>query len=598
MKKLTDKYFFFDLETRSRVDLRKTGAYRYAEDPSTEILMMAYAVGDEPVQLVEGDAEARRVFAEKMADTDRVAVAMNAEFDLAVMGFTDFDRCEDTAAMAAILGYPRALGALATTLGVTEKLPEGKALIQLFSKPSRRKGAPFNDKDTHPEKWSVFVEYAKNDVVAMRDCYRLLEWPPGELEVWRANAKVNARGLPLDVDLAIAAEKVGEENTARMKAEMEQLLGIENAGSVAQLTAALGMPSMDKAAVSERLAAPDLPAHHRRALELRQSTALSSHKKFTAAKTAVCADGRGRGMFVYAAAGTGRFSSRTLQLQNLSREGFPDDLTTECVVEEVKQGFGASQAELRKLVRGMILGPIAVADYAQIEARMTSWLSDDQDALDVFRGGGDIYIATAERMSTATRKYSRQEGKTAVLGLGFGGGANALKNFGAEGSDEELWDIVNSWRKANHRTVRLWKDLWNGLLRGGQVRDNIRVERDGRDRGVVLPSGRTIWYRDIRKHGEEFSYANPERQGGRSKLYSGVVINNVVQGSARCITATAIKNAVNEGLDVIGHVHDEILTTGTDVTKLVEVMERPLPWSEGLPIKASGDVLPYRYRKA
>lgn len=600
-----------DIETRSTLDLRETNVYRYVEDPRFAVLMTAWSVDGAPVQVAEGlPAQVR----ELLADSSVRFVAHNATFERVclsrALGLPEPmspDRWDDTMARAAEFGLPQSLDRLARMLGVTPKDSAGTRLINLFSKPNADGG--FNDAASHPAQWAEFLAYCAQDVATLVEVDALLPgWPTStERAVWLADARINDRGVAIDVPMATAAAAASAANRTGMLAEMAELTGLANPNSVAQLTRWAGLPNLREATVTAALADEATDPMVRRVLELRQETALAASSKFTAALAHVCADGRVRGALRFYGAHTGRWAGRGLQLQNAPRAHLDSDEAVDAAICDLKLALGADQATLKALVRPLLVGPFTVADYAAIEARVIAWLAGEQWALQAFQDGRDIYVATAERLGEG---YDRQQGKVATLSLGFAGSVRALRRMGAQGSDEELRVLVDAWREANPTIVTLWGDLAQAFADGGLAGPHLRVVRKGSTRKLYLPSGRAIMYHNVRwEHyqvedpetgevlrKEGWRYADP-RSPQRIGTYGGRTAENATQAVARDLLAEALVRLADAGLPVVAHVHDEVVLDGLHpVEEIVKIMCEPPAWAQGLPIDAEGFVCK-RYRK-
>lgn len=440
---------YLDTETRSDIDIRKSNVYRYVESPTFSVLMMAYARDDEPVRVETDPDEIKRLFLGWVAAGDKLA-AFNAAFDRVVLsrfsGLPSYHEPEywvDPAVWAAEAGFPRALGNLAKALGTEMKDSAGTALINWFCKPL--KDGSYRQPGDHPEKWADFVSYCATDVEAMRAAMKVLPAPTRtEQELWVTSERINDRGLVIDTELAQAGVEALAENTLAGKEKVSQLLGITNPGSVQQLRAGLAstglvLPNLQAETVEDALARTDLTDVQREALELRQDLAGSASKKFEAALSGVCSDGRIRGAFKFFGASTGRYSGQGPQPHNLPRAtihastidvvdlALEDDISVaeagvladiRAVDEEVDalvETRRTSPRTLKALVRPMFLGPMTVADYSAIEARVIAWLAGESWALEAFTAGRDIYVETARRMGP---EYTRQQGKTACIAEG------------------------------------------------------------------------------------------------------------------------------------------------------------------------------------
>lgn len=596
---------FLDLETYSEVDLKKAGAYAYAEHPSTEILMAGFSIDGKPARVVQGHQDSIDALRSWLVDPDVLKIAHNSQFDRVVLSealgmWLGPEGWTDTAALAAINGLPRSLDQVAKALGAEEKDSAGTRLINIFSKPDR-KGVRTTGED-RPDLWSQFVDYARQDVDTLVDVWnRIPDWPtPQEYQVWLADQRINDRGIKADRPLARWAVRVDSQNQEQMSARARELLGIENPGSVQQFTqglASLGvsLPDLRAETVRGALEYPDLSPEAREALSLRLELSLVASKKYQAVLDQSSQDGRVRGQFLYAGAHTGRWSGRGIQLQNLPRAQLDHP---EAVILDSLLGLGADPEDLKALVRQVLVGPFTVADYAAIEARVLAWVAPEEWAIEAFREGRDIYVETAKRMGGMTR----QQGKTAVLALGYQGGVNSLRHMGAEGSGEQLMFMRDQWRRANQNIVSLWRTTEEAFAQGGQA-GRLRVDVEGNDRHLILPSGRHLTYRRVRRE----KYRTPDGSyetawrfdgaRGRTETYGGRLVENAVQAISRDLLADLLLKMLDSGLDVVGHVHDEVIVQGQDARqKVLEMMEQGPEWAEGLPL--SGEAFTCeRYRK-
>lgn len=606
---------YIDLETRARVNLKKLGVYKYAEDPDCRVLMAAWSTDGESIQIDEGEEAIR----ERLLGLGDVHfIAHNAQFERVLLGvridasLQDPKRWTCTQALAAEYGYPVSLDAASKALGVTEKDSAGSRLIRLFCVPNR--DGSWNDATTHPMEWLDFLSYCETDVGTMIEVHQKLGGWPTEVErkVWIADQRINDRGMRIDTDLCrIAAETVAS-NLETDKEEFTELTGVDNPRSVQQVMAwckevGLDLPNLRAETIQDAIDDPEIDPAHVRVLELRQDLALAAGGKFAAALESLSPDGRMRGCFRFFGAHTGRWSGQRVQPQNLPRATVDDP---EAAILDLKMGLGATPHTLKALVRSMFIGPLTVVDYASIEARVVAWLANEEWALAAFREGRDIYVETAARMSTPSTQLTRFQGKVAVLALGYNGGVNSLRAMGAEGDNDTLQRLVNVWRRANPRIVKLWGRMQDAVDAGGKVGPHIKITRRGDSMKMHLPSGRAISYhgvrwerfvvkdpttgRKIRKEG--YRYNDPKRGGARIGTYGGRLVENATQAVARDVLAEALVRLDEAGYPVVGHVHDEVIVESTDLDEVTRLMVQSPRWGRGLPIDGEG-YLADRYRK-
>ena len=483
-----------DIETFSDVDIKKAGLYKYAQSPAFEVLLIAWAVNDGPIQILDrtvrpgenGSSTEWRNYGDFLAlwQTDNVVWhAYNAAFEHTCLnewarrhGFPERPisdwRC--TMAHGLYCGYTAGLGITGEAMGLPQdkrKLGIGAALIRRFCVPQKEKARPLIDGmlgeestlqkvrrviAAEPEKWNLFKEYCRQDVETERTIERRLrKWPMPEREqrIWELTCEANAGGVGVDTELVDSALAIGEAEQARVIAEAKALSGLENPKSVQQLMKWLNteldeeITELRKQTVVGLLQSGVDSDKAARMLELRQQMSKTSTKKYDALAAAVCGDGRVRGMlFYYGANRTGRWAGRIVQPQNLpqnhlSNLGYARQLVKARDAELLALNYGSIPDALSQLIRtAFIPRPgkrFAVADYSAIEARVVAWLAGEQWVLDAFRAGKDIYCATASQMfGVPVEKHGqnselRQRGKVAVLALGYGGGESALTAMGA-----------------------------------------------------------------------------------------------------------------------------------------------------------------------
>lgn len=613
---------YVDIETYATVDLKVVGAYRYVQDPEFDILMGAFAYDDDPVAVLTGDAF--HELKKDLLDPRLLKVAHNAAFERICFSqeynggrYLDPRAFKDTMALAGVHGYPQKLEKLAPALGVSPKDTAGTALINFWCKPDRN-GNRRRPED-HPEKWLDFVMYCEQDVTTLREVEQVLPDFPTEMErrIFLADQRINDHGMKVDVPMARKAVQVARANAALQIREIQDITGIDNPNSNPQMLkwlqgSGLAVSNLQAETVSNLLEG-DLSNEQRRVLELRQELALVASKKFQAALAGVCRDGRLRGQFRYFGAHTGRWTGRGIQPQNLPREGFKSDLPkaspepehharaehlVDSAILDLMLGLGADALTLKRLVRPLFVGPFSVVDYAAIEARAIAWEADEGWALEAFRAGRDIYVETANRMSTPGNKLDRSQGKVAVLALGYNGAVDSLRAMGASGTDRALKRLVYQWRRANPKIVQLWADLDEAFYRGGQAGPHLYVEKRDDDRLLWLPSGRAITY-----HHVKFQFGNRGRRatfwspgGYRTDTYGGRLAENATQAIARDLLGEALVRLLESGYDVAGHVHDEVLAEHDNHEEIGRIMTQVPEWAGGFPIDGAGFVAK-RYRK-
>lgn len=635
-----------DIETYSRVDLKKNTVYRYVEDEAWMILICSWCIGQGEIHTAYGHEEISGI--PGLFDPSVKKIAHNSDFErinfsalkgLPVGTYIDPEEYIDTAVLASLWGYPRSLKGFCKVVGGEAKDEAGGRLINMFSRPNREGGRTLPEE--RPGDWDAYVEYNRQDVISMRDnIYRLGKGFPSaeEYEAWITATRINDRGIKIDTALAGAAHRQYEANKKRDLARVKEITGLVNPNSVQQFKGWLAdqgfeMESIDKAHVAELLERDDLPDEVREAVERKQLAALSAATKYVIAQGSTNSDGRLRGTIKYSNANTGRMTGVTLSPHNLPRDHFTDaegehDTEAEqAAIDKLLAGVYVGSEDLKKLVRPLLMGPFIVSDYSAIEARLTAWVAGEDSVLESFRNGEDIYVATAERMGGAKAGFDRQRGKSATLGCGFGGGAGALLNLGGakiypKGTpDDVIWEgltsLVETWRVAHPHIVSWWKQVHTAFDKGGPASRRIPVDVEivGNDRYVWLPSGRALVYHNCRRE-----YVQPKDRNGKPLPYrrrawvcDAVVgngtqrrivggptqVENIIQAIGRDLLTHALVNVERAGFRTVTHVHDEIVTEttgGLTVERLSSLMCDLPDWAEGLPVEAAGYTT-QRYRK-
>lgn len=485
------KVMGIDIETYSSAPLPKCGVYRYTDSPDFEILLFSYAFDDEPVATVDlacGEQLPKEVLS-ALENPKIIKAAWNAQFERVCLSrhlgrWLDPHQWHCTAVMSAYLTMPARLADAAVALKLTQqKMEEGKELICYFSVPCKptkaNGGGTRNMPGNAPDKWAVYKKYNAQDVETERDARKKLEQfpvPEQEWELYALDQTINDRGVRIDKALVKSAIAVDSEFSARAYQQAQQITGLDNPGSVAQLKAWLAdqdvpMESLAKKLVKEKAAETDGVVSE--LLNLRLELSKTSVKKYEAMARSVCRDGRVRGTLqFYGANRTGRWSGRLVQLQNVPQNHLPDlDQAREIVkrgdTETVEMLYGNVPNTLSELIRTAFIPKegcrFIVADFSAIEARVLAWLAGEEWVLEEFRGAGKIYEETASRMyhipkETIAKGHPnyeyRQKGKQATLSC-IAEGQLVLTDHGLipierVTLDDRVWDGV-SW--VNHDGV-------------------------------------------------------------------------------------------------------------------------------------------------
>lgn len=654
------RHLSIDIETRSSEDIGKVGLYKYAQSDDFSILLFAYKADGEPVEVINM-AQGEQIPGEillALSDPKVIKHAYNAAFEwycLNRAGYaTPLAQWRCTMAHSLYCGYPAGLDATGKAIGLPQdkqKLSVGKALIRYFCvpcKPTKRNGGRTWNLPQHaPEKWELFKEYNRQDVVTEYEILqrlKLFPMPEDEERLWRMTTEMNTLGVRVDAALIEGALTIHEQSAQDLTDEAVRITGLANPNSTAQLKAWLEetmfdwygtdirLESLRKEDVSNLLGIEDLPAEVRRVLEIRQQLGKTSIKKYVVMQAAKGGDDRVRGLTQYYGANrTGRWAGRMVQMQNLPRNYLKtlDDarnLVKKKNYDGVRMLYGNVPDTLSQLIRTAFIPSeghkFVVADFSAIEARVIAWLAGEQWVNEVFATHGKIYEATAsqmfhvpiEKIVKGNPEYSlRQKGKVATLALGYQGGVNALVSMGALNMgipEEELPDIVQRWRQANRRICDLWYAVEQAALTAMQTAQPqaihgliFALEGDivyGQCfLTVQLPSGRKLYYPKPFLQENQFGkmavhYHTVGQQSKKwevTSTYGGKMTENIVQAVARDCLAETLKKIEDRGLQVVFHVHDEVIIDAPmDVTveEICSIMAEPISWAPGLILRGAG----------
>ena len=630
---------WIDFETRSHCDLKKHGVYNYAQDITTEVLCMSYAFDDEDVQTWTPD----QPFPERVRNHKGLIYAHNAAFERLIFWYVlqinfELEQFYCTATQARANCAPGSLEDVGRFAGASMKKDyRGAQLIRALCVP------PFKE---DVALMAEMVQYCEQDVRAMRAVSKSLRpLSNEELEDYHVNERINDRGVLVDVPLAHAAiayaatelediqstvravtngaitsvrsPKMREWVKERLSSEHLKLMEVED-----------GKYSIDKRVRANLLATDDLPPDVAEVIQCADDLWASSVAKFSRLKDlADVEDRRVRGAFVFAGgSATGRASSYGAQVHNFTRKCArdPESVRDAMVLgHSIVPQFGKRVTDVLKgMLRPAIIPAkgkaLVVADWAQIEARMTPWLSGrGDDVLDVFRSGRDIYVREAAAMykipESEVTPDQRQIGKVAILACGFGGGLGAFsamgRAYGLSMSESDAQRTVDAWRRANQWAVRYWQELETGYMiamrnKGREiVAGRVTYLYDGQHLWYALPSGRILCYPFAKIEEDGISYAKAAwkpaadaSEWPRARLWRGLACENITQACANDV----LRHALRQLDDVVLHIHDEIVIE-TDQPEKVEdelkkVMCTPPPWAQGLPLDAEISIMT-RYGK-
>ena len=648
-----------DIETYSSEDISKTGLYKYAQSTDFEILLFAYSINGSDVEIIDftqGETLPLEII-KMLNDGETELRAYNAAFEwycLNQAGYTtNLDQWKCTMIHAYYAGFPGGLEKVGKAMSFKDdkkKSTTGKALIKFFSMPcaptKRNSGRTRNLPHHEPEKWQLYKEYNKQDVVAemaILEKLQSVKLPKFEWDLWHNDVRMNAAGIKLDNELVESALYVSDTWNNQLIDEARNITGLENPNSTAQLQNwlkdnGLETENLQKETVKNLINETD--GKIKRVLEIRQELSKTSTKKYVAMKNALCEDGRVRGLLqFYGANRTGRWAGRLVQVQNLPRNYLSDLDEARNMVKRkdllsMDVLYDNIPDTLSQLIRTAFVPEVGkkfvIADFSAIEARVIAWLAREHWRLDVFKTHGKIYEASASQMfgvdiSTIAKGkenyHLRQKGKIAELALGYQGSSGALIAMGAINmglTEEELPEIVRMWRNSNKRIVDLWYAVGNAAAEVVQNGSKLSVNgvvfsREGDlAKGldfltITLPSGRKLHYvspgtRENSWGATVITYKAPNQVSGKwetTETYGGKLVENIVQAIARDCLATSILKLTDKGYKIVMHIHDEVVIEApinVTVDEICNIMGEELKWAKGLILRADGFETSY-YKK-
>lgn len=645
-----------DFETCSTADLRRTGAVKYALDPTTRVLCMAWAFDNEPVRLWNPDDQTTP-FPQRVIDhvaAGGIVRGWNVRFELAVWNYClhpkflftlpmlSIDQLRDTMAQAAYWGLPMKLedAGPAAGLGIVKDTAGHKLMLQMCRPRGIDPfGKPIFWHETDPTKLERLGDYCKQDVEVERALADALPpLPAREQNIWEIDARINARGVRVDLPLVSRMQRVVANATAHLNKTFSDLTGgyvkkTTDAKRLLDFLRAAGYPhdNLKKDTVKARLADPACEGLERELLMLRREAAKASTAKLNAFENAAV-HSRVYGMLQhYGATRTGRWAGRLVQLQNLPRGSIKNvagavklilSSNGQAPIEDMEALFGDGALGIVASCLRACLVPspghlLLSCDLSQIEARVVAWLAGQDDILKVFASGQDVYVYTAAAIGST----DRQLGKVCVLGLGFGMGPNKFietaKTYGITLGAAQAEDIVKSWRAANSRIAQFWwdcdaaaRDIIGGKFKTVRV-GRVVFGRRGNAMSIRLPSGRELVYRGVRldydpQTGRDtITYRGVNqytKKWGDVRTYGGKLVENIVQATARDVMADAMVELEGEGLELLLSIHDEAIAEAPagvareHYQKMQRAMSRAPTWAPGLPVAAEGWVGD-RYKK-
>ena len=637
---------FWDIETRSSVNLEVAGAWRYSADSTTEVMVVGFAVDDGDPQIwVPGRQAIPEPFITAAADPSWLIVAHHHQFERALaariltprFGWPEvpLERQVCTMTMALASALPGGLDAAAAALGIPlQKDREGHKVMRRMSRPlPRRKRDPEDCVrwyEPTASELKIFHGYCKRDVALERMVFRALPLlPSSEQALFVLDAVINERGFHVDVDLAKAARAIANAERIAINAKIATLTGneITSVDQVARIVAFVRrhghlISSLGKRSVSDVLA-QEPGGTVQRLLELRREGARASVRKLDSLLASVDDDGRLRGTLKFYGSSTGRWSGRGYQPQNLKKVETTDiDAAVDAIlagdIDRIRE-LGAPLTIAGDVSRSIVCAPaqhvLIGSDFSAIESRVLAWLAGETWKLDTYRQydkTGDPVLEpycvgaskVLKRAVTPDDKAGRDLGKVFDLAFGFGGGLGAWRKFDPSDtySDAEVENFKREWRWAHRATAEFWKDLRRAALQAvhtGQRTEcgKLSFAMQNGTLLMTLPSGRSIAYPKARigpgkLEGTREIYFKDNAKGAWTdcSTWYGLLVENAVQAVARDLLAAALVRLENANFRPVLHIHDEVICEVPEGSGNTEDFLRLLTvlpdWAEGLPVAA------------
>lgn len=626
-----------DIETYSDYNLSDVGVYKYVDSPNFKILLFAYAINDGDVQVVdlEHGEDIPKDIEIMLFNPEIVKSAFNAQFERVCLNKhfkEDTVNWECTMIKAWSCGINGGLASVGDAIGLSEdnqKMKEGKALINKYCTLNGNKNNDFSD-------WEVFKEYCKRDVEVEQNVRKKLEkfkTLDKEIDLYKLDQEINDNGIRLDLDMVKNAIKIDNDLAERSQKRYKEITGLENPNSLKDIKEFIKLrtgktvksitKSNNKELQEEFKDFPEVVE----VLQIRQLLSKTSTAKYKMMEEVAMKDHRSRGNIqFYGAQRTGRWAGRLIQVHNLPQNHISDLDTARKIVKYGDYDLLAMTYDnppdiLSQCLRTAIVPEkgfkFIVSDFSAIEARVIAWFADEDWRLEAFRNGQDIYCTSASQMfGVPVEKHGvnsnlRQKGKVAELACGYQGGMGALKSMGGTAmglSDDEMKDIVVSWRKASPNIVNFWKEAELSVKEAIENTTSV-VFANGKLRtfyqsGILwieLPSGRRLAYARprIEPHekwqGEQIVFFDRNSAGTdwiKRVTYGGMLVENIVQATARDCLAHSMLRLKEEGYKIVMHVHDEVVIEieeeKEELQRVTDIMSEEIEWAIGLPLTADG----------
>jgi DNA polymerase len=639
-----------DFETKSDVDLKKSGAYVYAMHPSTDVLLASYALNDDPVNLWDATiSDIPEDLHGMLNDPDIIILAANAQFERLILkhvleyDYLSYERFRCTLVLSSALSFT---GGLARVLAQAEvpytKQADGQSLINLFCKP------PHASPIEKPEQWERFKTYCIDDTVVSRALFHVLikHRPHVDWEDYWLDQKINDAGVPIDQALIKRASQLSKMVKEALHLDLSVRTLLDNPNSRNQFLSYLGSQGINVDNVQKDtmkgLLNTDIDELVKDVIRDRMWLSRSSLAKWDAFDR-VQVDGHISGMFQFlGAARTGRYAGRLVQLQNLPRPVIPNPIkSAEMLLTMPLKDFELVHPDTLGALSSMLRAAIysgedrrwVVADLGSIEGRVGGWLTGCDEVNHVFKQGLDQYVEFARHIFKVKREdvtpFQRFVSKPAVLGCQYRLGPKGLQEYaqtmGVDMTRKEARRNVDTFRELYPEIPQFWADIDEMIaccVNSGTPYTAYRcsISRTSQFLRIELPSGRALHYQHPKMEVRKIKYETDEGQieyfekecftfmGNldqhwfRISAHAGGILENIAQAIARDVLQVGLRRAHQAGLDIRIHVHDEIATLAnsgdseSELKLLIDCMTNPIPWAGGLLLAADG-YTSTRYKK-
>lgn len=659
-------FFDIDFETKSELDITVVGAHKYAMHPSTEILIMGYSFNE--VDVYDYD-----IYFSKSKQLDKITSrvekklrqgyklrAFNSMFEYLIwkyvgvrqLGLPKLKISQTYCVMAesCAMGFPASLENAAKSLDlVDQKDSSGSALISFFCKPIKKGGTEFRSPLDHKEKFINFKHYCRQDVtvqIGISTCCKKLT--PYQYKTFLLTEKMNLRGLPIDVPMVKGALILDSVVKEKANATISKLTNgvVSKATQTAVITKWLNangceIPNMQAATIDRWLRTLKPKSHAYKILNARVEGSKSSTAKYIKALTYITDNGLVHDFIKYHVAHTGRWGGRGLQIQNFSKpdKTYTSKLSQDRICEliastssrRLEHNCSSIGEALKAVTRGMICAPegkkFVSADFAQIEARIVMWLSNDYTGLADFAGKGLIYENMASNIfDMPVRKilkpsFERDVGKETILGCGFGMGhkkfyARCVEDRGLDIKESIAIKAVKGFRERYPKVKKSWTECEQKAILAINTpgssfeacEGKLTFVMEGDNLSLFLPSGRRLTYptpcvkyevNDWGQMGHNVYYYtwNQKTKGNKwvpHSIWGGIFFQNAVQAIATDIMNNGMIIAERANYHSLFTVHDESVSLVEDSPRFSypmyeKLLSNYLPtWAHGLNIIAEG----------